>query len=280
MTMDTIHIRRTLLIAAMGVATATASAQYVNPTIDLWPGGVPGQTETKAQPKTRNAHEVLYLDKVTSPTLEEFKPTTEANGKAVIVCPGGAYSVLAYDKEGQEVARWLAGQGFTAYVLAYRVPNNRLGALQDAQRALRTARSKGFHDVGIIGFSAGASLACRASTLWHAPAYEPQDDIDRLSCQPNFCILIYPAYLDEGEGGTLTPELSVSAETPPLFVFGTEDDVKYSAPSCITITDAMRRAGAPVELHYLPRGGHGYGMRTGVGLVWPKLAEAWLGNLK
>lgn len=254
-------------------------AQYVNPTIDLWPGAVPGQTMEKAAPVTRKGNDAAYFDRVTNPTLEVFEPTVEANGRAVVVCPGGAYAVLAYDKEGQEIARWLAGQGYTAYVLAYRVPNNRLGALQDAQRAIRLVRSKGFDRVGIIGFSAGASLSCRAATLWHAPSYEPQDDIDRLSCQPNFGILIYPAYLDEGEGGTLTPELSVSAETPPLFVFGTEDDVKYSGPSCLTITDAMRRAGAPVELHYLPRGGHGYGMRSGVGLVWPRLAEVWLKTL-
>ena len=278
--MTTISLRRMLLVATTCVAVSASHAQYANPTIDLWPGSVPGQSEAKAQPKTRQSRDVFYFDRVTNPTLEVFEPSAEANGKAVVVCPGGAYSVLAYDKEGQEVARWLAKQGYTAYVLAYRVPNNRLGALQDAQRALRIVRSKGFKSVGIIGFSAGASLSCRAATLWHQPAYEPQDDTDRISCQPNFGILIYPAYLDEGEGGTLTPELSVSAETPPLFVFGTEDDVKYSGPSCLTITDAMRRAGAPVELHYLSRGGHGYGMRSGVGLVWPKLAETWLGNIQ
>lgn len=274
------NLKRFLATAITATAVTSANAQYVNPTIDLWPNTVPGQTAEKAAPATRKAHEVSYIDRVTNPTLEVFKPTVEANGQAVIVCPGGAYAVLAYDKEGQEIARWLAGQGYTAYVLAYRVPNNRLGALQDAQRAIRTVRKSGFKKVGIIGFSAGASLSCRAATLWHAPAYEPQDDIDRLSCQPNFGILIYPAYLDEGEGGTLTPELSVSAETPPLFVFGTEDDKAYSGPSSLTITDAMRRAGAPIELHYLARGGHGYGMRSGVGLIWPRLAEAWLKELK
>lgn len=260
-------------------------AQYVSSTIELWGNAVPGQKEAKAAPVTKmGSDKVLRFDKVTNPTLEVFEPASAAadavgSGKAVIVCPGGAYSILAYDKEGQEVARWLAGQGFTAFVLAYRVPNNRLGALQDAQRAIRLVRAKGFQTVGIIGFSAGASLSCRTATLWHDPAYEPQDDADRLSCRPNFGMLIYPAYLDEGEGGTLSPELSVSAETPPLFVFGTEDDVRYSGPSSLTITDAMRRAKAPVELHYLARGGHGYGMRTGVGLIWPKLAEAWLKGL-
>ena len=88
------------------------------------------------------------------------------------------------------------------------------------------------------------------------------------------------AYLDEGPDGTLTPELMVTRETPPIFIFGTQDDVKYSGPSSLTITDAMRRAGAPVELHYLSKGGHGYGMRQGAGLIWPGLYEKWLFSVK
>lgn len=269
------------MVCGLLMVCSTLSAQYKNATIDLWPNAIPDATEAKASPATQMGRDkVLRFDKVTNPTLEVFEAAADKrNGKAVIVCPGGAYSILAYDKEGQEIAQWLAGQGYQAYVLAYRVPKNRPGALQDAQRAIRTVRSQGYQTVGIIGFSAGASLSCRAATRWSQPAYAPQDDIDRKSCRPDFGILIYPAYLDEGPNGTLTPELLVSAETPPLFVFGTEDDVKYSGPSCLTIADAMRRVNAPIELHYLPRGGHGYGMRTGVGLLWPKLAEKWLETL-
>ena len=253
-------------------------AQYKNAVTDVWPGAIPGAVKEKAAPKTQMGRDaVLRFDEVTNPTLEIFEPEADKkNGKAVIVCSGGGYQILAYDKEGQEVAAWLANQGFTAFVLAYRVPKNRQGALQDAQRAIRLVRSKGFQTVGIAGFSAGASLSCRAATRWASPSYESIDAVDQLSCRPDFGILIYPAYLNEGPEGTLTPELIVSAQTPPLFVFGTQDDVQYSGPSCLTITDAMRSAGAPVELHYLPRGGHGYGMRKGVGLIWPQLCEAWL----
>ena len=189
--------------------------------------------------------------------------------------------MLAYEKEGQEVAQWLSRLGFNAYVLAYRVPNNRLGALQDIQRAIRLVRRTGATQVGVIGFSAGASLSCRACTRWNEPAYEamPKDKADSLSCRPDFGILIYPAYLDEGENHTLTPELTVTKDTPPLFVFGTEDDVHYSGPSTPVILEAMQKAGAPIEVHYLTRGGHGYGMRSGAGLIWPKLAEKWLQGL-
>ena len=263
------------------LSPTTTRAQYLNNVFDIWPKEIPGSTEAKAAPVTQMGKDrVLRFDKVTNPTLEVFNAASDKeNGKAVIVCPGGAYQILAYDKEGQEIAQWLSSLGYQAYVLAYRVPRNRLGALQDAQRAIRTVRAKGYQHVGIIGFSAGASLACRAATRWAQPSYEPQDNIDRQSCRPDFGILIYPAYLDEGPEGTLTPELTVSTETPPLFVFGTEDDTRYGAPSSMTITDAMRRIGAPVELHYLTKGGHGYGMRSGAGLVWPKLAETWLKGL-
>lgn len=275
-------MKKILLVMSFVCAACSLSAQYVNHHFDIWPSTIPNAKAPKAAPtveKQERSNQV-YLKNVTNPTLEIFEPTVEKNGKAVIVCPGGAYSLLSYDKEGQEIAQWLAGQGYQAYVLAYRCPNDRAGALQDIQRSIRAVRSKGFTKVGVIGFSAGASLSCRAATRWAQPSYEPQDDIDRLSCRPDFGILIYPAYLDEGPEGTLSPELMVSAETPPLFVFGTEDDTKYGAPSSMTITDAMRRAGAPVELHYLTKGGHGYGMRSDVGKIWAKLAEVWLKSLQ
>jgi len=260
---------------------ASLSAQYLNNATSIWPKEIPGGGEKKALKWSENNNDGNRMSEVSDPTLEAFVPeASKSNGKAVVVCPGGGYVMLAYQKEGQEVAQWLSSLGYNAYVLAYRVPNNRLGALQDIQRAIRVVRAQGATQVGVIGFSAGASLSCRAATRWNEPAYEEQDKYDTLSCRPDFGILIYPAYLDEGKNHTLTPELTVTKDTPPLFVFGTEDDVKYSGPSSITIVDAMQKAGAPIELHYLTRGGHGYGMRRGAGLIWPSLCETWLKTLK
>ena len=259
------------------------NAQYLNKAVEIWPKDVPGGTERKELKWQERPGDGRAFYDVSSPTLEAFVPdASKSNGKAVIVCPGGAYAMLAYEKEGQEIAQWLSGLGYNAYVLAYRVPNNRLGALQDIQRAIRLVRSKGATQVGVIGFSAGASLSCRACTRWNEPAYEanPKDKVDTVSCRPDFGILIYPAYLDEGPNHTLTPELTVTKDTPPLFVFGTEDDVKYSGPSTPVIMDAMQRVNAPIEVHYLTRGGHGYGMRRGAGLIWPPLAEQWLKTLE
>ncbi len=260
-----------------------AHSQYMTKGSDIWLKTVPGidKKERKDPEWKVRENDGAAIYKVTNPTLEAFTPISgTSNGKAIIVCPGGAYAMLAYQKEGQEIAQWLARQGYNAYVLAYRVPNNRTGALQDIQRAIRAVRSQGAETVGVIGFSAGASLACRAATNWRTPAYDVVDKkIDTLSCRPDFGLLIYPAYLDEGEGGTLSPDLAVDSETPPLFVFGTEDDVKYSGPSCKTILKAMQEANAPIEMHYLTKGGHGYGMRSGAGLIWPALAEQWLKQL-
>lgn len=244
--------------------------------IELWPGNVPGGvkpkqawvTDTKTEPGT------LRVTEVTNPTLEVYKPTGPGNGMGVIVCPGGGYGMLAYDKEGSDVAQWLAKQGFTAFALAYRVPGQREGALQDIQRAIRIARQQYKLDkVGAIGFSAGASLSARAATCSEA-TYAGIDAADGLSCRPDFAMLIYPAYMDDGANRTLTPELTITEQTPPMFIFATADD--YFGNSALTMAQALRDHKIPVELHFMAVGGHGYGMRRGAGLQWPVYAESWL----
>ena len=247
--------------------------------IEIWKQGVPGENAPKEKHliDTKTEKGVIRLTRVSNPTLKVTLPEKAPNGVAVIVCPGGAYQALAYDKEGTEVAQWLARQGFTAFTLAYRVPANPNGALQDLQRAIRVVREKYAPEkIGVIGFSAGASLSARAATRFGETLYPPQDVADKLSCRPDFAMLIYPAYLDGGPGHSLTPELKVSANTPPMFIFGTLDDYHYSSRSALVMAEAMRANRRPVDLHYLSKGGHGYGMRSGVGRVWPKLAEAWL----
>lgn len=244
--------------------------------VEVWPGQVPGATkpkqarvvDLKTEPGT------IRVVEVTNPTLEVYEPTGPNNGIGVIVCPGGGYGMLAYDKEGTDVAQWLAKQGFTAFALAYRVPQQREGALQDIQRAIRLARQQYKLDkVGAIGFSAGASLSARAATH-HEATYAGIDAADEQSCRPDFAMLIYPAYLDEGGNRTLTPELTITKQTPPMFIFATADD--YFGNSALTMAQALRDCKIPVELHFMAVGGHGYGMRQGAGLQWPVYAESWL----
>lgn len=254
--------------------------------IYLWPDKVPGELKEKQPPvvDTSKNDKIMRFDEVTNPAIEVFLPDKAIkNGSAVIVCPGGGYKILAYDLEGTEIAGWLNRLGFTAFVLQYRIPDKKEGALQDVQRAMRILRNNPQkwnidpEKIGVMGFSAGGSLSARASTLFNKKTYPPVDKSDSLSCRPSFTMLIYPAYLDQGPDFTLTPELEISKEVPPIFIFQTADDPYGN--SALVMAGALRNAKLPVELHFLSTGGHGYGLRPGkvAAETWPLLAEKWLG---
>ena len=253
--------------------------------IYLWPGEVPGEVKEKQSPTidTIRKDNVLRYNEVTNPAIEVCLPDRLVkNGSAIIVCPGGGYKILAYDKEGTEIAAWLNKLGFTAFVLQYRIPDKKDGAIQDIQRAIRLVRSISQkrnldpEKIGVIGFSAGGSLSARASTLFNKKTYSMVDKADSLSCRPDFTMLIYPAYLDQGSDFSLTPELQISKEVPPMFIFQTADDTYGN--SSLVMAGALRSAKIPVELHMLSKGGHGYGLRPGnvAAETWPQLAEKWL----
>jgi acetyl esterase/lipase len=253
--------------------------------IHLWPGAVPGETGPKkaAVPTNDTSKGVTRLTDVTDPIIQVFTPAKgKANGAGVVICPGGGYQILAINLEGYEIARWLNEQGFTAFVLQYRVPQKQEGALQDVQRAIRIVRSRAaeWHlqtkKLGVLGFSAGGSLSARASTLYNKRTYTPVDASDSSSARPDFALLIYPAYLDQGTNHSITPELQIDAHTPPTFLFATADD-PY-ANSALVMAGALRDAKVPVELHLYAKGGHGYGLRPGndAALAWIALASKWL----
>jgi acetyl esterase/lipase len=253
--------------------------------VRLWPGKVPGETKEKTVAVTGASENdnIIRISEVTDPAFEVFLPKKSVkNGAAVIVCPGGGYNILAWDLEGTEIAAWLNKNGYAAFVLQYRVPQKREGALQDVQRAMRIVRNDASkyevdpEKIGVMGFSAGGSLTARTATLFHKKTYPPVDKADSLSCRPSFSMLIYPAYLDQGPGLSLTPELQISSETPPMFIFQTADD-QYGN-SALVMAQALRNAKIPMELHLLPAGGHGYGLRPGniAAETWPGLAEKWM----
>jgi len=131
-----------------------------------------------------------------------------------------------------------------------------------------------------MGFSAGGSLSARASTRYADKTYEPVDATDQLSSKPDFALLIYPAYLDQGPNKSLTQELKLDSKSPPMFVFQTADDPWGN--SSLVMAGALRDAKVPVELHLLATGGHGYGVRQGnpAAETWPELAAKWLEKLK
>lgn len=274
-----------LLMVTYGLLSCHAQTHI----IEVWPNGVPDQMSEKQEAKIAKdkGDGVIRFAEVTNPIMTIYAPpAAKANGTGIIICPGGGYSILAHNLEGTEIAEWLSSLGYTAFVLQYRVPQQQAGALQDVQRAIRIVRNEASkwnlstNKIGVMGFSAGGSLSARASTLYDTQTYSRIDAVDDLSCRPDFTILIYPAYLDKGDNRALTPELKVTEETPPMFIFATADD-KY-ANSALVMTTALRDAKVPVELHFLPKGGHGYGLRPGnkAGETWPNLLENWLLSLE
>ena len=229
---------------------------------------------------------VIRITDVTDPALLVFEPPSDLkNGASVIIAPGGAYQYLAVNIEGHEIAAWLNSLGITAFVLEYRVPQKQEEALWDMHRAIRLLRAKSDEfmldasKIGVMGFSAGGNLSAKAGVLFDQETYPKQDTIDVESARPDFALLIYPAYLADGENQAITPELAHIQNSPPMFIFTTADD-PYSTTSALIFGKKLADINADVELHMLPKGGHGYGLRTGnpAAEVWPGLAQKWLMN--
>jgi acetyl esterase/lipase len=280
----------TIALAA-ALSTVTAADSVIDSTkagvvVDVWPEGkIPGRGAKEAEedrpPKGDN---VRRISNVSRPTLTVFPaPKTGTPAPAIVVCPGGGYSYVVYDKEGTEVAAWLNSNGITALVLKYRVPNNREGALQDVQRALSLARAHtaewniDAQRLGVMGFSAGGNLAAKASTLFDQRAYTTVDAVDGQSSRPDFAVLVYPAYLEKD--GQVAPDLNLKAKIPPTLIVSTEDDKTFVNGSKLYHA-ALDEAKAPNKFLLYPTGGHGYGLRSEKDVrAWPQAALDWLHKL-
>jgi acetyl esterase/lipase len=193
----------TILFCCVGLAAE-------RPVIDVWQGKPPGETkeigpEELRPPQAKQRPDVKRLTNVGKPTLTVYQPPQDKrNGAGVIICPGGGYSILAWDLEGTEIAEWLNSIGITAAVLKYRVPRrdgdsaNKL-PLMDAQRAMSLVRSKASElgldprRIGMLGFSAGGNLAAATCLKYGDRQYDKLDGVDDVSSRPDFGVLIYPA---------------------------------------------------------------------------------------
>jgi len=261
----------------------------------LWPGDAPGEVEGEVGEETEEVKGVKRVRNVTKPSITFFwADQQKANGITVIVCPGGAYQILAIEHEGEDVCKWLNSLGIHAALLKYRVPRRKnrephAAPLQDAQRAMRLVRQAGkswevpLTKLGIIGFSAGGNLALRTATSFEEPTYEPIDPADQLSCRPDFALLLYPAYLTLKDDRTvLDPSIEMTSNCPPMFFAHTGDD-HIPAEGSVLAYLALEQAGVEgSEIHIFPYGGHGYGLRQSRYPVsqWPNLASTWLVSLK
>ena len=262
----------------------------------LWPEGkVPMKANDK--PIRMMEHELwqrnLVVSDVNDPFFTFFPAVGEGAKGVVVILPGGGYWQLGWNKEGTEIAEWLNALGFSAAVLIYRAPEQRDAALCDVQRAigiLRRDAAKYRIDpgrVGVIGFSAGANLAIRASTNWRRRLYERVDDADDYPCRPDFQMPIYPwdirfrndpSTTSKGwKGMEIRPEYPVDSETPPAFIAQSVDDF-CQIETTVTYDWHLRMAGVKSTARIYPNGGHGYGLRR-IGRatdVWSDEAAAWL----
>jgi acetyl esterase/lipase len=262
-------------------------------TIRLWPGDAP-------QSKGSTCDDI--------PTLTIFGPRSgSANGSAVIVLPGGSYKGLAGDLEGREVADWFAVRGFRAFILSYRLTSHGYVLpvpLLDARRAVQLVRARARdyqidpNRIVMIGFSAGGHLAALAGTQFVQGSPDAEDPLDRVSSRPDYLVLGY-AWLgaittdtshlsyckifnlmdkcDELRT-TYTPELFVTKDTPPTFMYHTFTDQTVPIQQALGFYNALVKAGVTSEIHVFANGPHGTGLGKGDPALdqWPNLLENWL----
>ena len=285
-----------LFVSLLAGALVTDAAEPSSPQqLLLWSGPAPKATAAPDGPQ---------------PFLNVYTPEkSRANGSATVICPGGGYGGLAVGHEGADVAAWATNLGTTAFVLHYRL--GRQGhhyptQLIDVQRAIRLVRSKADefaidpHRISIMGFSAGGHLASMAATLFNEKPSLPglaADAVDTVSARPDLAILCYPVISlhaphahrgsrknllgpadHDGLAEQLSTDLRVIAETPPTFIFQTNDDSGVPAENAIGFYLACRKAGVPAELHVYQPGRHGLGLAQNHPQLanWPDRLRDWL----
>lgn len=247
------------ILAASGAETFAAAGKQE---LRLWPDLPPGEKSDADGPR-------LFL----------MQPEKKTSDSLVLVFPGGGYGGLAIDHEGWKIAEYFNRKGMTAAVLKYRVPRRaglpkHMAAWQDAQRAVRLARSKAAEwginpeKIGVLGFSAGGHLTLMTATTSQTAAYPAVDELDKVPCHVNFAVPVYPAYvLEDGADGpnkgkgndsSMVKDFAFDAKTPPMcLIHGDEDG--YSSMGSVAVYHKLRTLGIPAELHIFAKTGHGFG---------------------
>lgn len=271
----------------------------------VWPGAAPGsegwdwQERTVQIPWTARARR--YTRNVVVPTLTHFPPAPgTGNGTAMIIAPGGAFHFLMIEHEGHDMARWLAQQGVTAFVLTYRLArtpdddaevldfraalHKRLGGSQRDQSTppdrpdMRDIRAMGEEDgrqaMRLVRTHAGrwqidpARIGIAGFSAGGGVSLGAAMQFDADS-RPDFAVGVYPAW---------PAQLDVPPQAPPLFLVMSDDDPQVAPLSASRLYEAWHKAGSPAELHVFGNGGHGYGMSPDGWLsdIWPELLRRWM----
>ena len=291
--MKTRDTNRLMVIVLCGISfwgtavIANANEEKATQIIKLWPKDAASQdSKGMGTPKPDRGDGHIRLTDVTTPSLRYFPAPVKKGqepGPAVILCPGGGYNILVTTKM-TSIAKWLNDHGVSAYVLIYRVPKKRKDAFQDIQRAVRIVRSRASEwnidpkRIGVLGSSAGGHLAARVSTGFDTKSYQEVDELDSVSCKPDFTVLLYPAYMNKGK--ELSKEFTVSNEISPTLIVSARDDGFF--PGSEIYAAALKKAGASIRVHFFEKGGHGFSLRPKQHPLstWPNLYLQWLKDMK
>ena len=261
----------TLLVFTM---VTTLSSQE-NPIL-LFPNGAPGESGDMKQIDDLSGNKVagcpvLRISNVDKPTLTFILRLLITIGVTILVNPGGGYNILAYNLEGTEICKRFNEYGINCGLVKYRVPRREglekhEAPLQDLQRTIAYTRSHAAEwgidpgKIGVLGFSAGAHLSAMASTAYRTRTYPAVDSFDEVSLRPDFCILVYPAYLSD-DNFSISPELQVDVDTPPTLLIQTQDDSSHINSSLFYFY-ALKEAKVPTGMHIYPSAGMGTGFVT------------------
>jgi acetyl esterase/lipase len=295
---------KSIFAALIILISIEANSQTVIP---LYSGNIPNSIlATEPEAKIVNDAGQVRYGKVVEPTLEIHLPAKElANGSAVIVIPGGGYSIVSYTNEGTNIAAAFNKLGIAAFILKYRLPSDKtmkdknIGPLQDAQQAIKLVRMQAKKwnldtaKVGIIGFSAGGHLA---STLGTHFTKSVIDNKENTNLRPNFMILVYPVIslteelMHKGSrnnliGSTPSEQLTslysndkqVTPLTPATMLIHAGDDKIVKVANSLRFYEALLANGVSAEMHIYPKGGHGFGINNrSTQDKWIDRVENWL----
>jgi acetyl esterase/lipase len=293
---------RILVVISLLLMSAISQAQKILP---LYDGEIPEAISGPDLEKTDTASDgIVRVSKISRPTITVYLPDPNIATKiAVIIFPGGSYSINAIKHEGWDVAEYLVKKGIAAFVVKYRLPDTATmllpssAPLMDAQQAIMHVRKNAerYHidpsKVGVMGFSAGGHLAATASTLYRYHATPS-------AVRPDFSILVYPVISSSDSVGHMgsrnnllgknpnpetvrffSNELQVDAKTPPAFLVHAKDDV-VSYKNSVLYEEALKKYNIPVKLLLYEKGGHGYGMyNKSSDIFWPDEAVEYVVNV-
>ncbi len=305
-------MKRTSILLVIFVFLALCG-QTQDVTMPLWEGDIPNYRSTD-ETEQADTNGIVRISKVQKPDMAVYLPSkSNATGQAVVICPGGGYSILAYDWEGTDIAKWLNSEGITGIVLKYRLPGSESNIVRhkspllDAKRALRLTR---YHSedwnidpnrIGVMGFSAGGHLASTLGTHFDEGKSGIGDPIAMASSRPDFMILVYPVISFDPKFGHIgsrnnllgknpdqelidrfSNEKQVTADTPPTFLIHAGDDGGVPVENSLMFYKALREHDVPAEMHIFPEGGHGFSLALENEHLhtWTDLCINWMKNLE